>query len=184
MQGEALKKHMIDTTKEWQMKIGYMAGNNMELYYPSSSLAMLLGLKETASEEEINTALGEYAEETKDIFGELEVSHKGERYCITIPPQGCAYIAENVPEPEFLKGFLKIVASPDGTLQQVRDYFKDFAKKNHAEYREEDGAHDDMGRIFYFTDKAVDAYYYCVEVGELGLAYHRFDEESYLKMRE
>ena len=41
MNCEPLKKHIIDTVKEWQMKIGYRA-ESMKLYYPAASLAELL----------------------------------------------------------------------------------------------------------------------------------------------
>ena len=36
MNCEPLKKHIIDTVKEWQMKIGYRA-ESMKLYYPAAS---------------------------------------------------------------------------------------------------------------------------------------------------
>ena len=47
MNGEPLKKHIIDTVKEWQMKICYRP-ESMKLYYPAVSLAELLGLPEDA----------------------------------------------------------------------------------------------------------------------------------------
>ena len=47
MNCEPLKKHIIDTVKEWQMKIGYRA-ESMKLYYPAASLAKLLELPEDA----------------------------------------------------------------------------------------------------------------------------------------
>ena len=47
MNGEPLKKHIIDTVKEWQMKIGYRP-ESMKLYYPAVSLAELLDLPEDA----------------------------------------------------------------------------------------------------------------------------------------
>lgn len=37
MNCEPLKKHIIDTVKEWQMKIGYRA-ESMKLYYPAGFL--------------------------------------------------------------------------------------------------------------------------------------------------
>jgi len=40
-----LEKHMIDTVKEWQMKIGYQEGS-MNLYYPADALAELLEIPE------------------------------------------------------------------------------------------------------------------------------------------
>ena len=56
MNCEPLKKHIIDTVKEWQMKIGYRA-ESMKLYYPAASLAELLELPEDADKDQLNTAL-------------------------------------------------------------------------------------------------------------------------------
>ena len=56
MNGEPLKKHIIDTVKEWQMKIGYRP-ESMKLYYPAVSLAELLDLPEDAGKEQLQRAL-------------------------------------------------------------------------------------------------------------------------------
>ena len=45
MNTAALERHIIDTVKEWQMKIGYRS-EEMKLYYPDVSLAGLLELAE------------------------------------------------------------------------------------------------------------------------------------------
>ena len=62
MNCEPLKKHIIDTVKEWQMKIGYRA-ESMKLYYPAASLAELLELPEDADKDQLNTALLIFAKE-------------------------------------------------------------------------------------------------------------------------
>ncbi|MEI3194052.1 MAG: DUF3877 family protein [Lachnospiraceae bacterium] len=61
MNGEPLKKHIIDTVKEWQMKIGYRP-ESMKLYYPAVSLAELLDLPEDAGKEQLQRALLGFAE--------------------------------------------------------------------------------------------------------------------------
>lgn len=43
MHTEQLERHIIDTIKEWQMKIGYKE-ENMRLYYPDVSLIGMLEL--------------------------------------------------------------------------------------------------------------------------------------------
>ena len=43
MNAEALKKHIFDTIKEWQIKLGYIE-EDMKLYYPAESLKVLLFL--------------------------------------------------------------------------------------------------------------------------------------------
>lgn len=174
----ALKKHMIDTVKEWQLKIGYME-ENMKLYYPAQSLKALLGLPEEAAQEELDTALAVFAEEVYPSLGRLKISHNKERYCLDIPAEGCAYIAREVPEPAFLKQLLAVITAPGKTLSDVRRCFADYAAGQKTGFVEEDGAHDGMGHVFYFEEGADDCYVYCVEENEFGLTYHRFGKEDY-----
>ena len=67
MNGEPLKKHIIDTVKEWQMKIGYRP-ESMKLYYPAVSLAELLDLPEDAEKEQLQRALLGFAEKEEAFF--------------------------------------------------------------------------------------------------------------------
>ena len=57
-----LKKHIVDTVKEWQIKIGYHPGP-MKLYYPAASLTELLGLPEDAGKEQLTETLQNFAKE-------------------------------------------------------------------------------------------------------------------------
>ena len=70
MNGEPLKKHIIDTVKEWQMKIGYRP-ESMKLYYPAVSLAELLDLPEDAGKEQLQRALLGFAEKEEAFLGKL-----------------------------------------------------------------------------------------------------------------
>lgn len=178
MNAEALKKHIFDTIKEWQIKLGYME-EDMKLYYPADSLKALLGLSEDASQEELETALAAFAGEVHPLLGELKVSHNGGRYCLDIPPKGCAYIAKEVPEPAFLKQLLAVITAPGKTLADVRQCFVEYAAGQKVGFVEKDGVHDGMGHVFYFEDGADDCYVYCVEQNEFGLTYHRFGKEDY-----
>lgn len=178
MNAEALKKHMFDTVKEWQLKIGFL-DEDMKLYYPAQSLKSLLGLSEGISAEELEEALTAFAREVRPLLGELKISHNGERYCLDIPPKGCAYIANEVPEPAFLKKLLAVITAPGKTLDDVRQCFADHAAGQQVGFVEKDGAHDGLGHVFYFGEGADDCYVYCVEENEFGLTYHRFGKEDY-----
>ena len=46
MTAKLLEKHITDTIREWQVKIGY-EGGTMKLYYPAESLRRSLSLDET-----------------------------------------------------------------------------------------------------------------------------------------
>lgn len=153
---ENLKRHIYDTVKEWQMKIGSL-DESIGLYYPAESL-----------NREVYPQLGETA-----------FSCQGERYCIEIPEKGCVYIAEEIPEPEFLKNFLSAISDGEHSLERVRRCFSDFADKYGESYREEDREAEGMGCVFCFENDDFEPYVYCVESDEFGLTYHRFTREDY-----
>lgn len=183
-----LEKHIIDTIKEWQLKIGYREGS-MKLYYPGESLVDLLGVEQ----ERLESALAIFCQEQEMRMGRIAVSGGFERYCLTIPPKGCAYVAGKVEEPEFLKRFLAVLTKPGNTVVQIRNCFAEYAKEHAVEYVEEmveNTAHDDsehshehIGYAFYFADKASEEYVYWVEENEFGLTYHRFTWEEYRRLK-
>ncbi len=196
-----LKKHIIDTIKEWQLKIGYLEGN-MKLYYPGESLAMMLGV----CREELLNALSEFCEEVEPVLGRIRISGSYERFCLDIPQRGCAYVAEKVEEPRFLKLFLSKVTTYGNTMEQIRGCFADYATENGTTYVEEDmeekdieekdieekhgidgeeeGAkHAHTGHAFYFMDENVEEYVYWVEENGFGLTYHRFTHAEYENLK-
>ena len=185
-----LEQHIIDTVKEWQIKIGYRR-EAMNLYYPEESLKDMLGLSENASEEELKKALELFSEETNARFGQLKITGKDGRYCIGIPEAGCEYIHTTVPDSEFLKSFLKVVTGLHPDFEQVRMCFKEVGDKYQEAFAEQDHGTDGMGRVFYFTGKdrcgtpetsRIDCYVYCVELDDFGMTYHRFSWHDYQKL--
>ena len=56
MTAKLLEKHITDTIREWQVKIGY-EGGTMKLYYPAESLRRSLSLDET---EDLDAALAAF----------------------------------------------------------------------------------------------------------------------------
>lgn len=176
---ERLKQHICDTVKEWQLKIGNGEAA-MRLYYPKNSLINLLGLSPDAGEQDLSWALAAFCHEEEPRLGKIIFSHQGERYCIEIPKEGCAYIDKEIPEPEFLKAFLSVLMKKGSDLEQIRLCFQEFGKKHGLEYQEEDKKSE--GVVFYFKEQAIEPYIYCVEQGDFGLTYHRFTREDYKEL--
>ena len=83
-----LEKHITDTIREWQVKIGYKGGT-MKLYYPAESLRRSLSLEET---EDLDHALAAFCKEVKPRLGMIAISEVKGRYCVEIPENGCSYI--------------------------------------------------------------------------------------------
>ena len=193
-----LKKHIFDTIKEWQLKIGYREGN-MKLYYPGESLAPLLGINAECGKERallVESALSAFCSEMERQIGRIKVSGTYERYCLDIPAKGCAYVAGKVAEPEFLKLFLGELTKPGSSMEQIRVCFEDYANRKGTVYVEEviesEGGHmpehteehKHSGVAFYFDAADVEEYVYWVEQNEFGLTYHRFTREEYRKLKE
>ena len=175
---EKLRQHIYDTVKEWQLKIG-VQNERLRLYYPASSLKSLLRLGQDVSRRHLDEALLEFFREMEPQLGDAVFSCRGERYCIEIPAEGCAYIAEKIPEPEFLKRFLSVMTAGDSSLEQIRRCFRDFAGSHGLRFWEEDRKTDGMGHVFYFENNDLEPYVYCVEDDDFGLTYHRFTREDY-----
>lgn len=182
-----LKTHIMDTIKEWQIKIGYREGN-MKLYYPGESLASLLGILDETGRCDITdfeAALKVFCKKCEPELGQITVSGDWERYCLTIPAKGCAYVAEQVAEPEFLKSFLAVITTLGNSMEQIRQCFADYAKGKNTVWNEDRAEHEHShgGVAFYFEDTTVDEYVYWVEENEFGLTYHRFTREEYQKIK-
>lgn len=176
-----LKKHIIDTIKEWQLKIGYKEGN-MKLYYPGDSLVSLLGIEITGKtfENTLTQTLTAFCNEVEPVLGRIQITGSYERYCLDIPAKGCAYIAETVPDSEFLKLFLDTLTRPGSTMTQIRECFAAYATSHGSEYVDcaKGNTH-----TFYFVDNTLDEYVYWVEENEFGLTYHRFTRADYEKLK-
>ena len=70
MTAKLLEKHITDTIREWQVKIGY-EGGTMKLYYPAESLRRSLSLDET---EDLAKALAAFCKNVQPRLGMLTIS--------------------------------------------------------------------------------------------------------------
>ena len=179
-----LEKHIIDTVKEWQMKIGYMEGD-MKLYYPSVSLIGLLHLPENTNGETLKKALQNFCKDVRERLGEINIScdQDEERYCLDIPSQGTEYIAKHVPDLEFLKRLLAVIQTPGSDMEKVRECFRRYAKEQGTGLTERNMEEDGLGMVFFFGEDCEETYVYCMEEDDFGLTYHRFTREEYNKLR-
>lgn len=178
-----LQQHMVDTVKEWQLKIGVQR-EKMDLFYPLEDLKDLLGLKREASIETLEKSLTQFQIETKELFGDLHFWKEKERYGIEIPEEGVIHIAETVPDPTFLKRFLEVIQRPTATLEEVVECFETFAKEQGDVLCRENMVHDGLGTVLYFGKETTERYVYCVEDDDFGLTYHRFTRNEYEELKK
>ncbi|MCI8484458.1 MAG: DUF3877 family protein [Lachnospiraceae bacterium] len=170
-----LKKHVIDTMKEWQMKIGRF-DSDLRLYYPKGSLCDYLNLDREMENEALAQAVKQYFAEEAEVLGEIHIEPGQARFCILVGKEGCAYVEQNVPEPEFLTKFLEALKSQK--MSKVCECFEIYGQKYGTKVCRE-SEKDDGGTLFYFEDENVDPYRYCVDENEFGITYHRFTKSDY-----
>ena len=178
---EQLERHIIDTIKEWQMKIGYQE-ENMRLYYPDVSLIGMLELPDGITEKELKKNLAVFAEIVSERLGQIEISNVGERYCLNVPAEGCKYISEKIPDSELLKNLLVVLDRRENDMDQVRKVFQDYATEHQGICVEEDHENEGLGLVFYYTSEETDPYVYCMEQDDFGITYHRFSRPDYNKL--
>lgn len=165
-----LERNICDTIKEWELKIGYCR-QDMELYYPESSLIELTGVEKG----ELKEVLECFCKSVKKRLGALviyETREKG-RYCIHVPAEGVEYVHNEIKGSPFLPCFLKIIKAHSATLTDAETIFRSFDKNIIIEKKNE------FEWAFRFSDANIDPYVYFVEQDEFGLQYHRFTKASY-----
>lgn len=195
-----LERSLIDVIKEEQAKLGYYR-EDIRLYYPLSSLNHFLGMDVNADKmQKILEGTGENIDETRNIvegkeagsataepivagmnatlsdkLGMVEVSHRGDRFCFHILPEGVEYVHENTKENEFIRELVNLVAKHGCTINQIYELFTARSDRVGRE-KMDNGEFDER---IWFEDDADDPYYYCFKQEGGHMIYHRFLPEDY-----
>ncbi len=179
-----LQRSLIDVIKEEQAKLGYYR-EDIRLYYPLSSLNHFFGTNVGADEmQRILDGTGEQDhtpiatgmnEALSDKLGMVEVSHRGDRFCFHIPPEGVEYVHENTTENEFIRELVQLVAKHGCTIEEVYQLFT----KHSGHVRREPMENGEFDVRIWFEDDAEDTYYYCFKQEGEHMIYHRFLPADY-----
>ena len=113
---DALKKSIVDAIEEGQLKLGYRE-ETIRLYYPLSSLCALMHQSVDAAE--MTRALATFSEQVKGELGEIEVSRKGERFCLAVGPKGAAWVHEHTDPSGFLADFIAAIGRHGCTMDSA-----------------------------------------------------------------
>lgn len=103
---DKLMTNIIDVIKEQQIKLGYRK-ERVRLYYPLTSLNILLETE--VNSEQMESQLKEYFLNKMDIFGEVVVDYKSDRFCINLPEQATEYVHEHTKQDGFLFDFIRTI---------------------------------------------------------------------------
>ena len=121
-----LETSLIDVIKEEQAKLGYMK-EKISLYYPLSSLNHFFGGEtDAAGMMEILKDFPSYIEEK---FGEVAVSHRGDRFCFTVSEKASEYVHNNMKENEFIKALIELVGRHGCTIEEIKELFHSYSDK-------------------------------------------------------
>lgn len=174
MKVERWEAALTEMIKEQQMKLGYER-ETVRLYFQEPSVDAFLGLscstKWTATE--VAVLQEKMKEQTKDTLGDIAITKKGKRFCVTIPPEGSAYVHECVGENPFLREMIQLFQCHHVKLAEVQDLFA-----RYGTYRCEKAEGPEFDYLFYFPDGIVDSYFYCIKFDEGHASYHRFTKED------
>ncbi len=169
---DALKKSIVDAIEEGQLKLGYRE-ETIRLYYPLSSLCTLMHQSMDAAQ--MTRALTTFSEQVKGELGKIEVSRKGERFCLAVGPKGAAWVHEHTDPSGFLADFIAAIGRHGCTMDELLAIFR-----RHGEHVHVEALHNgEFDWLVYFEDGKPDAYCYCIADEGCHLTYHRFTKEDY-----
>lgn len=169
---DKLRKSIVDAVQEGQLKLGYRS-ETIRLYYPLASLCLLT--EKEMSAEDMTAALEKFAGENERELGRIEVSRKGERFCLAVPPQGAQWVHEHTDLNGFLADFIRTIGRHGCTMEELLAQFH----KHSDHVRVEELHNGEFDWLIEFEDGDPDEYRYCIADEGGHLTYHRFTREDY-----
>lgn len=167
-----LKNNIVDMIKEEQIKLGYRS-ESVRLYYPLASLNRLLGSEININQ--MGQLLREFSDYVQESLGKLEVSNRGERFCLTIPPKGTDYVHEHMDGTEFICDLIRTIEKHGCTIDDVLEQFYKHSEHVHVEKT----SHGEFDYLIYFEDGTPDDFRYCITDEGCHMVYHRFTIDDY-----
>jgi hypothetical protein len=173
-----LTRNLEAMLHESMVKIGYLKGQAVGIYYTESLLFHLLGIK-TGEEEKVNPLLNLLTESLDDVWGKIVWTKEDGRYKFTIPAKGMDYVYEKYKNNHFLSDLVETLRSPSITIDTVLEVFYQYS----MEVICEKSTNDEFEYAVRFTDPSIDPFIYCFTFDEMGQYYHRFTEFDYLNLQ-
>lgn len=165
-------RNIYDVIKEEQIKLGYRK-EVIRLYYPLQSLNRFFD--SSCDVKEMCDLLGEFAESVKDELGTIDVSVKGERFCLRFPEETSEYIHQHTEQSGFLYDFIAAISKHHVSIDEILDQFKKYSNEVHFEKMD----HGEFDYLIYFENGDPDEYRYCLTDEGCHMIYHRFTADDY-----
>ena len=167
-----LETSLIDVIKEEQAKLGYRK-EKISLYYPLGALNHFF--KSQADAAGMMEILREFPSYIKGKFGEVVVSHRGDRFCFTVSEKASEYVHNNMKENEFIKDLIGLISHHGCKMEDIFELFRQHSdqitiKEMHS---------DEFDYMICFENNSEDTYRYCFKDEGCHIIYHRFLPEDY-----
>lgn len=169
-----LESTLTEMVKEQQMKLGYEK-ETVRFYFQETSMDAFLGLSQEThwTDAQLLSLQRGLWKQMEGTLGKLVVTKKGNRFCVTVPPEGSAYVHEHVKESPFLREIIQLFGNHHVDLAQVQAVFEKYGA-----YRCEKAEGAEFDYLLYFLNTDVDTWYYCLKFDEGHASYHRFTKED------
>lgn len=178
MNTDRLIKNITDQIVEAQLKLGYVK-ETVRLYFPLSSLNVILGVHAKDSQEMLTWLVENVALQQSEL-GTIRFSVRGERFELSVQADGVEYVHKNVLFSSFLVDIIKLFQSHHHC--SIEEICQVFATHNENYVYEKMPQGTDFDYVVYFPDKEPDEYYYCIKSEMDHTIYHRFMKEDYLEL--
>lgn len=181
---EKLTDNLEAMLHESMVKIGYVKGQPVGIYYAEDLMHHLLCVDEDMEQnEKVDLALQkleQFALENEPEWGKIIIERQEGRYKLTVPAKGMEYVYERNKNNHFLEDLIAVLRKPQVTIEKVLDVFRRYSDEVICEKSQDE----EFEYAVHFADPKVDPFIYCFTFDEMGQYYHRFTEYDYRKLIE
>lgn len=172
-----LEKNLEAMIHEGTVKIGFVEGETINIYYDYNLLQHLLGL-EDYKEADIRIELDKFTHFINKNWGFVEIRVEKKRYKFSVSPIGVKYVYKKNINNTFLKDLILKTREKDCSIESILEVFYYYSKDVICEK----STNSEFDYIIYFKDTNIDSFKYCFSFNEMGNYYHRLTYYDYEKL--
>lgn len=196
MHFQELTNNLEAMLHESMVKIGYVKGEPVGIYYTEDLMHHLLGLNENSTEQTVPIGqhilgkdevteramqlLEAFCQEKEPEWGKLQIDKRKARYQVIVPAKGMEFVYQRNRNNHFLEDLIGVLRLPEVTIEHVVEVFHRYSNEVICEKSEDE----EFEYAVHFADPSIDPFIYCFTFDEMGQYYHRFTEYDYRKLIE
>lgn len=156
---------------ESMVKIGYLKGQAVGIYYAETLMHHLIGTSDGEVEKSLEI-LSRFSNQMQEVWGKIDSSYSKGRYKLTVSPMGAEYVFQRNKDNHFLEDLIHELRKQSVVIDDIVGIFRRYStdvlcrKWDNSEFE----------YSVEFVDKSIDQFIYCFTFDEMGQYYHRFTE--------